>query len=65
MEKRTLVCVAGNHSGGGVDAITVDYVGGVCVGLVLGRYDQIPYFELINSPSSPISWLDLLYHRKY
>lgn len=40
MEKQILVCVVGDHSGGGVDVTTAGYVGDVFVGLVPGRYDH-------------------------
>ena len=40
MTKRMLVCVVDDHSGGGVDIITVGCAEYACVGVVLERHDQ-------------------------
>lgn len=48
MVRQTPACAVGDHSGGDVDVIIAGYVGGVYVGLVPGRYDQIAYLDLTH-----------------
>jgi len=48
MVRRKPACVVDDHLGGSIDATTTGCVGDMCVGVVPGRYNQVPRLNLMN-----------------